>query len=119
MKDDQTKIAFKTSQGLYLSCQPDGSLRTDRAQPNSWETFQVYKSDFCPNRPLGYLCFAIKSAYTDNFRKTEMWIRATRTGELKCDLDKFQYVSQLFYSWTTKYPKVTETIKFDFVAAKW
>lgn len=105
--------------GLYLSCQPDGSLKANRHAANSWESFQIYTSDYCPNKNLGSSCVAIKSSYTDQFRKSERWVRASIDGTLKCDLEKFEYVSQLFYGWTAQEAKEIETLKFNFASAKW
>lgn len=88
-------MSFQSYHGKYLVCEPDGKVLANREWMKSWEAFHVYKSSSCPNRKLGSICIAIKSAEHDK------WIRATEDGELVCDVGG-DYVPKdaVFYGWT-------------------
>ena len=79
-----------------------------------WEEFHVYKSSNCPNRQLGSICLAIKSAEHDT------WLRATADGQLLCDVGG-DYVPKdaVFYGWTAEELNFKlDNIKYNVSSAK-
>ena len=95
IKYSDNVISFKSSHGKFVVCEKDGDVKADREWMRTWEAFHIYKSSACPNRALGSICIAIKSAEHDK------WLRATEDGQLKCDKGG-DYIPKdaIFYGWT-------------------
>jgi len=114
MKYSANVMSFKASHGKFLVCEPDGQVKADREFMRTWEAFHVYKSSACPNRNLGSICIAIKSAEHDK------WLRATEDGELLCDVGGDSVPKDaVFYGWTeSDLSFKLDNIKYNVSSAK-